>query len=627
MITVTQLLGYLLYRVNYTHDKAVAEVGKKLFDQESVDREVTLDEALYMLSTYRLGRSAYTSLRHDLMQKVDLPAHYKLMQHKNMIMPSVTSPIGVSGVSVNLCESVRIHFQRLIGILGLQPGTYRMSAKEGLDGSGRHAIYDQKGTVETHNMILWMWVPLEVSKDLDQDQPSTSQSNVIWTEGTPNSPDAARPILITLGKEDSDLLNKIVPPVDGEIELLHRSGVTVDDYGKVYELKIQFLRSMNDGKMQKLLVGRGGAFCILCSFTKEDAVSVDQIQDGFEMDNVDIDTLKALYESLEVDGEVSKSRGDYEERMGLTQTPITSFNVHTFPILHALLRGLDYCLKIMYKLNAGVTAWRENKEQASRVNKAKERVRAIIKEKTGMIINRPDSVGGGTTTTGNTARKCLFEAKNRQVLIECIPLKVRSDGECDRKVFDEFITNLSVVLRAISSKQIVNTHQLDQLCKETAIKLVHHWPTFRFTPTMHEILAHSAALIHANESKGLGTLSEEPLEHNNKNLRAYRERLARKTMQQANLTDVLTRLWIKSDPIVRSYRRVVQCSFCNGPHNVRSCPQRLEVTSGCVSFEDHLVECIFTTGEGTDQGVHMEYDEDTAISQQSSTHMASGDSI
>ena len=69
---------------------------------------------------------------------------------------------------------------------------------------------------------------------------------------------------------------------------------------------------MNDGKMQKLLVGRGGAFCILCSFTK-DAVSVDQIQDGFEMDNVDIDTLKALYESLEVDGEVSKSRGDYEE--------------------------------------------------------------------------------------------------------------------------------------------------------------------------------------------------------------------------------------------------------------------------------------------------------------------------
>ena len=129
-----------------------------MFDQESVDREVTLDEALYVLSTYRLGRSA---------QKVDLPAHYKIMQHKNMIRPSVSSPIGGLGVSVKLFESVQIHFQRLIGMLKLQPGTYRMSAKEGLDGSGRHAIYDQKGNAETHIMILCTWVPLEVSIVLD----------------------------------------------------------------------------------------------------------------------------------------------------------------------------------------------------------------------------------------------------------------------------------------------------------------------------------------------------------------------------------------------------------------------------------------------------------------------------
>ena len=48
---------------------------------------------------------------------------------------------------------------------------------------------------------------------------------------------------------------------------------------------------------------------------------------------------------------------------------------------------------------------------------------------------------------------------------------------------------------------------------------------------------------------------------------------------------------------------------------------------GVYHLEDHLLESIFTTGEGTDQGVHMEYDEDTAIAQQPSTHMASGDSI
>lgn len=108
-----------------------------------------------------------------------------------------------------------------------------------------------------------------------------------------------------------------------------------------YELTIPFPKSMNYGKMQKLLVGRGGAFYIFSTFSYDDAVLVEQIKEGFEMDNVNIDCLKNLYESLEVDGEVYKHRGDYEERMGSTQNPITSLNIHTIPILHALLRGLD----------------------------------------------------------------------------------------------------------------------------------------------------------------------------------------------------------------------------------------------------------------------------------------------
>ena len=113
---------------------------------------------------------------------------------------------------------------------------------------------------------------------------------------------------------------------------------------------------------------------------------------------------------------------------------------------------------------------------------------------------------------------------------------------------------------------------------------------------MHQVLAHSAALIHKNESQGLGTLSEEPLEHNNKNLRSYREKIAQKTTQQANLTDVLTRLWVKSDPIVRSFRCIVKCSFCNGQHNVHSCSHRHAAISGCLSLEDNLIACVFTDG-------------------------------
>ena len=112
--------------------------------------------------------------------------------------------------------------------------------------------------------------------------------------------------------------------------------------GKMYTLKVEFHRSMNDGKMQKLLLGRGGGFCVLCPFSADEAVSPDQIKDGFEIGNVDIATLNALYKNLADDDKgVKKHQGDYKDRMGLTQNPISAYNVATFPVLHALLRGLD----------------------------------------------------------------------------------------------------------------------------------------------------------------------------------------------------------------------------------------------------------------------------------------------
>ena len=49
-----------------------------------VSREVSLDEALFILSTYKLGRTGYTSLRQELKTKV-----YRLIQHKNCIMPEI----------------------------------------------------------------------------------------------------------------------------------------------------------------------------------------------------------------------------------------------------------------------------------------------------------------------------------------------------------------------------------------------------------------------------------------------------------------------------------------------------------------------------------------------------------
>ena len=74
-------------------------------------------------------------------------------------------------------------------------------------------------------------------------------------------------------------------------------------------------------------------------------------------------------------------------------------------------------------------------------------------------------------------------------------------------------------------------------------------------------------------------LNEEPLEINNKYVRQFRKHLARKSSQIENLSDVSTRLWVKSDPIIRSMKRELYCKICEQfcDHTIRSSqyPQKI----------------------------------------------------
>ena len=98
-------------RENYVHDRPVAHVGMKLLQQEPVAEELSLDEALYMLSAYKLGRSGYMNLRFDMKKRVGFPAYYRVKQQKDLITPQIDSLSEVMGVSFSLVSSVQIHFK------------------------------------------------------------------------------------------------------------------------------------------------------------------------------------------------------------------------------------------------------------------------------------------------------------------------------------------------------------------------------------------------------------------------------------------------------------------------------------------------------------------------------------
>ena len=110
---------------------------------------------------------------------------------------------------------------------------------------------------------------------------------------------------------------------------------------------------------------------------------------------------------------------------------------------------------------------------------------------------------------------------------------------------------------------------------------------------MHQVLAHAAEKIAMNDGFGLIALSESGLEGCHRSLRMTRDIGARKTSLTDNLWDVFKVLWIRTDPEIQSYRRVLTCRICKEQgHTIRSCPT-LKANLGEITEDDRLVESFF----------------------------------
>ena len=75
------------------------------------------------------------------------------------------------------------------------------------------------------------------------------------------------------------------------------------------------------------------------------------------------------------------------------------------------------------------------------------------------------------------------------------------------------------------------------------------------TETAHMVLGHSFQLIDANDGYGLGQMTEQGLESVNKLVKRYSERFARQISLGANITDVMHRLQVLSNPYLKSFKK------------------------------------------------------------------------
>ena len=88
------------------------------------------------------------------------------------------------------------------------------------------------------------------------------------------------------------------------------------------------------------------------------------------------------------------------------------------------------------------------------------------------------------------------------------------------------------------------------LCDEASLNICDNFSWSQINHTLHGPLHHGVELISRNDGYGLGSLSEECLEANNKDIRNYLQFLSRKVSPVAQVTDVMNRLLERSDPLI-----------------------------------------------------------------------------
>ena len=320
-VSVNELLGIVCHRMNYHSDRSASECGKKLLYDVNKQEKLPLHAAAHLKLHNNLGRAGYqreinTFKRYGFNI---LPTWKDIRSYEDNVTPVIFQKD--YGVEVSYTAALEITFKQIMKSLDSLPpsGDVIFSFKDGCDGSGSHSIYNQSGNKETHNIILYMFTPLKITS-----------TDFTWFEKSACSPHSARPVMLFLGKESRENMTTVMK-IHKEREELKGFQISIegDECTRNYNVSLNGTFSMIDGKMRKLCSGLGGAWCMLCTCTRDEAsgfceeVGLEKIENGFKIDRSPEQTME-IFNDMNVDGLMT---GESSSRLGVTQKPLLTENV------------------------------------------------------------------------------------------------------------------------------------------------------------------------------------------------------------------------------------------------------------------------------------------------------------
>ena len=610
-----KFLAYLGKRLAHSlHNYDAEKAFLNIYNGEYGIKKVDTPTCIQLKSALQIGKGKYIDMRLLLKDYVILQTYDNLNTEITSFLPEYQETVN-SGIKCTLRNSLEMTLKRVLDAKQIIPGTdeaddilergLQAEISLGGDGSGGHSVYNTPTALslskeDASHVLVSGYVLNTVKLPATDDQ----SEKTIFKELTPNSSEAERVLALIPQEEKLETMGPFLKELDQEKIDVQNNPIVVN-YPNLGEITVQTKCTMSqlDGKAIEIASGLTGCYCTMCTVSAKNAKKPERIKEGFPIDRSILD-LHQLYEELPKDPNSPNAllsvRGDsYEEgRQGLKQQPqVESDDVlRNFPVLHSYLRTLDYIETLTYRVNAGVRIMGQGKQLGKanklKIKEAKDKFR--ISAATGPMhlkLDMPDSsgTGAGNTDTGNTARE-FFKFKNRKHFIDLF-----EGTESEKKAMSTIHKNLSVILRAYSSKNVVfDVDDLQALCTATNLLLVKTFPWATQPPSVHKLLAHTADRMRMNENMGMGRFTEEGIETLHKLVRRFRELLARKNNLFLNLFDVWRQLMVRSDPVIRSKKRKLTCSVCKGEgHTKRSCSKRNELTKqGCSDEYDDLFDSL-----------------------------------
>ena len=423
-VSVNFLLGYFGFRANYLKNKRVAKAFSLLADKK-LDKELPLDKALHVKFRYSLSKRDWIDFRLDFKEFLIMPTDDDLRAYMYELLPDDKLKPFHRGWKMDLVDAVQLTLERLPPdvldkCLEAKGEILKPQISMGFDGCGNHrpghgcVTYDEHGNyLDSSNIIYCGCCLTKILRDDEEDTP-------IYTVPTCNSADAERPILIVHGKEkDKELVKEIWDHFESGTKAVNAQAIFVVVH-KGQEIAFQpFLHMCQmDGKLTKIIQGRGGGYCLLCSAEKTDMYIRAKVEEGFPMD-LGIQELWDWYHALaerNKDGEwfLDTKKLSTQLRIGLTEAPMAEEMecAAYLPPLHAYLRTLAFFIDMIIRLKA--EHFTHNETKTEKMNKdiaaAKQMFRDEAKEALKKAYMMP-STKGGTSDDGNAARYVTISFK------------------------------------------------------------------------------------------------------------------------------------------------------------------------------------------------------------------------